>query len=178
MLNSAACVGPFSVNSSLEAGTYLLFVLTAGVAYVFRLRVEWRDVVWVLLACVIAAFAAQIGVASLGSQLGAFLAALVVGLASNLFALVVKRPAAVMQVPGLILLVPGSIGFQSFKELFSSQTVIGVQSAFQMFVTTTALVYGIFVANLLFPSRGIFSRLRYFGHLALTETSLPQAAGF
>jgi uncharacterized membrane protein YjjB (DUF3815 family) len=88
----------------------------------------------------------------LGQQLGAFAAALAVGLASNLFALATGRPAAVMQVPGLIVLVPGSIGLQSFQALFTAQTVVGIQAAFQMFLTAIALVYGIFVANLLLPS--------------------------
>jgi uncharacterized membrane protein YjjB (DUF3815 family) len=59
----------------------------------------------------------------------------------------------VMQVPGLIVLVPGSIGLQSFQALFTAQTVVGIQAAFQMFLTAIALVYGIFVANLLLPSR-------------------------
>ena len=48
---------------------------------------------------------------------------------------------------------PGSIGLQSFQALFTAQTVVGIQAAFQMFLTAIALVYGIFVANLLLPSR-------------------------
>ncbi len=137
----------------LPAWTYLLAALVAGLAYTLWLRVERRDIVWVVLACLIAATAARVGVLLLGAQLGAFAAALVVGLASNLFALATGRPAAVMQVPGLILLVPGSIGLQSFQALFTAQTVVGIQAAFQMFLTAIALVYGIFVANLLLPPR-------------------------
>ena len=137
----------------LPAWTYLLAALVAGLAYTIWLQVERRDIVWVVLACLIAATAARVGVVLLGPQLGAFAAALVVGLASNLFALMSGRPAAVMQVPGLILLVPGSIGLQSFQALFTAQTVVGIQAAFQMFLTAIALVYGIFVANLLLPPR-------------------------
>lgn len=137
--------------NALPAWTYLLAALVAGLAYTLWLRVERRDIVWVVLACLIAATAARVGVLLLGPQLGAFAAALVVGLASNLFAFVTRRPATVMQVPGLILLVPGSIGLRSFQALFTAQTVVGVQTAFQMFLTAIALVYGIFVANLLLP---------------------------
>ena len=138
---------------ALPSWTYLLAALVAGVAYTLWLQVERRDIIWVVLACLIAATAARVGVVLLGPQLGAFAAALVVGLASNLFALLSGRPAAVMQVPGLILLVPGSIGLQSFQALFTAQTVVGIQAGFQMFLTAIALVYGIFVANLLLPSR-------------------------
>lgn len=141
------------VPTTLPAWTYLLAALLAGLAYTLWLQVERRDIVWVVLACVIGATAARAGVLVLGPQLGAFAAALVVGLASNLFALLSGRPAAVMQVPGLIVLVPGSIGLQSFEALFTAQTIVGIQTVFQMFLTAIALVYGIFVANLLLPSR-------------------------
>jgi uncharacterized membrane protein YjjP (DUF1212 family) len=143
----------------LPAWTYVLAALVAGLAYTLRLQVERRDALWVVLACLIAVLAARGGVLVLGAQLGAFAAALVVGLASNLFGMLFKRPAAVMQVPGLIMLVPGSIGFQSFEALFTAQTTVGIQTAFQMFVTAIALVYGIFVANLLLPSRHTLRRL-------------------
>jgi len=147
--------GPVSpaTPEALPAWTYLAAALVAGVAYTLWLQVERRDIVWVVLACLIAALAARAGVMALGQQLGAFAAALAVGLASNLFALATGRPAAVMQVPVLIVLVPGSIGLQSFQALFTAQTVVGIQAAFQMFLTAIALVYGIFVANLLLPSR-------------------------
>lgn len=138
---------------ALPAWTYLLAAFVAGLAYTLWLQVERRDIVWVVLACVIGATAARAGVLLLGPQVGAFAAALAVGLASNLFALLSGRPAAVMQVPGLIVLVPGSIGLQSFEALFTAQTVVGIQTVFQMFLTAVALVYGIFVANLLLPAR-------------------------
>jgi len=146
--------GPVSpaTPDALPAWTYLAAALVAGLAYTLWLQVERRDIVWVVLACLIGALAARAGVMVLGQQLGAFAAALAVGLASNLFALATGRPAAVMQVPGLIVLVPGSIGLQSFQALFTAQTVVGIQAAFQMFLTAIALVYGIFVANLLLPS--------------------------
>jgi len=124
----------------------------AGVAYILRLQVEPRDGFWVVCACLVAVLASRGGVLLLGAPLGAFLAALIVGLVSNLFTILFKRPAVVMQVPGIIMLVPGSIGFQSFQALFSAHTISGIQAAFQMFVTAMALVYGIFVANLVLPS--------------------------
>lgn len=152
---AARLFGPATLVTpqALPAWTYVLAALVAGLAYTLWLRVERRDVAWVVLACLIGATAARVGVLALGPQVGAFAAALVVGLASNLFALLTGRPAAVMQVPGLIVLVPGSIGLQSFQALFTAQTTVGIQAAFQMFLTAIALVYGIFVANLLLPSR-------------------------
>jgi uncharacterized membrane protein YjjP (DUF1212 family) len=145
--------------SPLPPWTYLVAALVAGFAYILRLQVEPRDAVWVVLACVIAVVASRGGALVLGAQLGAFAAALLVGLVSNLFTLIFKRPAAVMQVPGIIMLVPGSIGYKSFEALLTFHTVTGVQTAFQMFVTAMALVYGTFVANLLLPSRHVLRRL-------------------
>jgi uncharacterized membrane protein YjjB (DUF3815 family) len=94
-------------------------------------------------------------------------------MAGHQLTILFKRPAVVMQVPGIIMLVPGSIGFASFEALFTAQTVTGVQTVFQMFVTAMALVYGLFVANLLLPSR---HALRWLVEAATRlETSLVRA---
>jgi uncharacterized membrane protein YjjB (DUF3815 family) len=145
----------------------------AGLSYVLRLQVERRDAVWVICACVIAVLAAKGGALVLGSQLGAFAAALIVGMAGNLLTILFKRPAMVMQVPGIIMLVPGSIGFTSFEALFRANTVTGIETVFQMFVTAMALVYGLFVANLLLPSPHTFRWLLEAANRI--ETSLVRA---
>jgi uncharacterized membrane protein YjjB (DUF3815 family) len=173
---SERLTGPAQIASpmALPAWTYLLAILVAGLAYGIRLQVERRDLGWVVLACFVAALSARAGVIVLGQQIGAFAGALVIGLAGNLFAIVWKRPASVMQVPGIILLVPGSIGFQSFQALFSAHTVTGVQAVFQMFVTAIALVYGVFVANLLLsPRRSLVTigRVGRVAHRALSPRS-------
>jgi uncharacterized membrane protein YjjB (DUF3815 family) len=55
-------------------------------------------------------------------------------------------------VPGVLLLVPGSIGFRSFSLLLEQQVVVGVDAAFTMTMTAISLVAGLLLANILVPT--------------------------
>ena len=72
------------------------------------------------------------GAAAFGPELGAFVGALTVGVASNLYAYLLHRPASVTLVPGILLLVPGAIGFRSLSSLLDREVVTGVETAFTM----------------------------------------------
>jgi len=48
--------------------------------------------------------------------MGVFLGALAVGVGSNLYALWRDRPAQVPLTPGVLILVPGSVGFRSLED--------------------------------------------------------------
>lgn len=133
------------------ADLFALAVSAWGLMVLFRARP--RDYVWIFLAGALALYSGREGVRLLGPELGALQAALAVGLASNLFARFLRRPAAVTQVPGLMLLVPGSVGFRSLAMLLEEDTVIGVQTAFSMLLVATALVTGLLLANALLPPK-------------------------
>lgn len=124
----------------------------AVVGFVWRFRAHARDAPWVALACVLGYLGAWFGGGLLGPQLGAFVGALAVGLASNLFARRLRRSPLVMMVPGIILLVPGSVGFRSFAMLLRHDVVSGIETAFAMVLTATALSTGLLFANLVLPS--------------------------
>jgi uncharacterized membrane protein YjjB (DUF3815 family) len=100
--------------------------------------------------------------------LGAFLGALALGVASNIFSVARNRPALVMQAPGLLILVPGSVGYLSLAALLQSNTLSGVQAAFQMFLIGAALVYGLLFANLITPDRNQLGILGRGSHRALS----------
>jgi uncharacterized membrane protein YjjB (DUF3815 family) len=56
-------------------------------------------------------------------------------------------------VPGILFLVPGSVGFRSFASLLESDVVSGVETAFRMALVAIALVAGLLVANVVVPPR-------------------------
>jgi uncharacterized membrane protein YjjB (DUF3815 family) len=85
--------------------------------------------------------------------LGPFIGALTVGLASKLYAQLLHRPTTVTLAPGILLLVPGSLGFRSIASLLDNQIVPGVEIAVRMILTAMALVAGILIANILLPVR-------------------------
>lgn len=90
-----------------------------------------------------------------GPELGAFLGALVVGCLSNLYARIRNRPALVPLTPGMIILVPGSIGYQSLTAMFDFQTLEGVRLAFSMVMVAMCLVGGLLAAGVLVPAKRI-----------------------
>jgi len=80
-------------------------------------------------------------------EMGAFLGALLVGIGSNLHARKWRRPASLTLIPGILLLVPGSVGFRSLSALMFNDVVSGMQTAFTMGITGVALVAGLLLAN-------------------------------
>jgi uncharacterized membrane protein YjjP (DUF1212 family) len=138
----------------LPADALALAVSAAALTVLFRARPA--DLGWVFAAGALALTGGRAGTALLGPELGALLAALAVGIGSNLFARLARRPAAVMQVPALVLLVPGSIGFRSLSALLERETVTGVQTAFSMLLIAVALVTGLLLANAVVRPRRVF----------------------
>jgi uncharacterized membrane protein YjjB (DUF3815 family) len=125
----------------------------SAVAFSILLRAERRDLGWIVLAGAVAFVATRVGSNLLGAELGVFLGALAVGVGSNLFNRLTLRPAAVALVPGLLTLVPGSVGFRSISALIDSQVVAGVDTAFSMILTAVSLVAGLLTAAAIFPER-------------------------
>jgi uncharacterized membrane protein YjjB (DUF3815 family) len=62
------------------------------------------------------------------------------------------RPTNVVVAPGVLVLVPGSIGFRSIAELMDDRTVAGIDAAFAAILTAVALVAGLLIANVVLPA--------------------------
>ncbi|HEX2348216.1 MAG TPA: threonine/serine exporter family protein [Ktedonobacterales bacterium] len=153
----------------LPAWATLAAVAVSIPAITVILRAPPRDIGWVALGVAIAYGASSLGALALG-PLGAFLGALALGVASNLFAILRNRPALLMQAPGLFILVPGSVGYLGLAALLQSNTLTGVQAAFQMFLIGAALVYGLLFANVISPDRTLGRIIGRAAHRALKPT--------
>jgi uncharacterized membrane protein YjjB (DUF3815 family) len=87
--------------------------------------------------------------------MGAFAGATVIGCGANLYARLRDRPALVALTPGIIVLVPGSIGYRSLTALIDRETIQGVDLAFLMIMIGISLVGGILASNALIPPKRI-----------------------
>jgi uncharacterized membrane protein YjjP (DUF1212 family) len=87
-----------------------------------------------------------------GAESGAFCGALSVGLAGNLYS---RRgvPSPVVMVPGILLLVPGSLGFRGFAALMDAATMQGLEAAVAAVLVAASLVAGLLVAHAVVPER-------------------------
>lgn len=125
----------------------------ASLALMIQFQAHPKQLGWIVLAGVLATFGVRLGAELLGPELGAFFGALLVGLAGNAAARWRRIPASVVQLPGLLLLVPGSIGLRSINALVAHDTVAGIQTAFTVGMVAISLVTGLLVSNVLVPSR-------------------------
>ena len=116
-------------------------------------QAQKRAFPWVLGACVTGYLGTRAGAAWLGPQMGALVGALALGVLGNLYARRFGRPAQVVVVPAVLLLVPGGMGFRGMTSLLDRDTLTGVETVFQMFIVAIAIVAGLLVANALVPPR-------------------------
>lgn len=123
--------------------------LLAPFCFAVLLRAERRDVGWIVLAGALAYVTARFAGRELGEQLGAFLGALVVSAGSNLLARWQRTTAMVTQVPGLLILVPGSIGFRSVTSMLGNETVLGIETAFRVAIVGISLAAGLLAGNVI-----------------------------
>lgn len=131
----------FSYWSFLPAIVFAAFSLQV----LFHARI--KDFPWVLLAVAVAVFSAKFSTQYWGGEVGAFLGALIVASLSNLRARLLNQPAAVTLLPGVILLVPGSVGFRSVASFLQADVLGGISTGFSMFMIATSLAVGLLVAN-------------------------------
>jgi len=129
---------------------YVAVVLAAASSVVI-LRADPRDAPWIVAAGVLGLLAGRFGAAKLGLELGMFVAAFGVAMASAAYERWRSRPAPVVLVPGILLLVPGSIGYLSVSSLMQRNTVAGIDTAFTMVLTAVSLVAGLLIASILAP---------------------------
>jgi len=152
---SAGLFGPPAVvaPATLAAWSLWAALFTIPLAFMVLLRAHPRDTIWIVLASLVGFAGSRLGASLLGPQLGAGLGACAVGLASNAYERSLGRAAIVPLVPGVLLLVPGSIGFRSLALLLEQKIVVGVEEAFTMLLTATSLVAGLLLADILLPAR-------------------------
>lgn len=133
--------------------TVWIALLFAPVAFMILFKAHPRDIGWLILSGIVSFSGARFGVELLGPEFGVCVGALMLGLAGNIFTRLLDRPAVIMLVPGLMMLVPGSIGYGSMARFLEKDVVSGVEAAFQMGFIAVALVTGLLLANTIIPAR-------------------------
>ena len=126
-------------------------VVALGFLIIFQGRPV--DYGWTLAASALAWTAAHLAALVLGPVAGAGIAALVLGAGCNHYARRTRRPGAVLLLPSLMLILPGSLGVRSLTMMMQRQTLEGLQAGFQSLAVTVALMLGLLMANALVSRR-------------------------
>jgi len=141
---------PVTPHTAFEL-VHLLAAVGAGLAFTVTLRAHWRAAPVMCGATLLALGANDVGRALFGPAGGVFVAALAVGVVGGLLGLFLRRSPLVFIVPGVLMLVPGSAGFNSALQLLTGQTVSGVAASFDTFVTAMSIAYGLMVSTVIVP---------------------------
>jgi uncharacterized membrane protein YjjB (DUF3815 family) len=142
---------PVAEPTPLPPWTIWPAVVLVSISFSILLSAARRDFGWVLLACLVGFIASRSAASLLGPELGMFVGAFAVGILASLVARRSDQPSALIEVPGTLVLVPGSIGFRSITALLENQVVSGLETAFRVLLIAMSLVAGLLMANLVMP---------------------------
>lgn len=139
-------------SQAVPARFWMLAALLMAIGMSIDLDARLRDFVWVFAASFVALFISHVlGLTSV-HQVSAFASAFLCGIVANLGARFLRVPQPVMLVPALLVLVPGSLSYESvlfaFQHNISTAFTFGANAAF----AAVQLVAGLLLSQLLFPT--------------------------
>ncbi|MEW6982167.1 threonine/serine exporter ThrE family protein [Colwelliaceae bacterium 6471] len=133
--------------------TAWLAVTILSMCLVILFKARKKDAPWGILSGYVAFGASLMGSYYLGGALGVFTGAFALGLYSNIFSRVMKLPASIVRLQGLVVLVPGSKVYIGLNTAISGQYILNATDVgSQTFIIFMSLVAGLIFSNVAFPS--------------------------
>jgi uncharacterized membrane protein YjjP (DUF1212 family) len=156
-------------NSALPWWVEGVGVIVAPLCFTVLLQADGKEAPWIVLAGAAAYLTSRFAGRALGEELGAFLGALMVSAGSTFIARRRDTTPIVTIVPGLLILVPGSIGLRSVTSFSQQKVVTGVETAFKVALIGVSLAAGVLAGRAL---TGALRRKRRGAHAEeVTRTS-------
>jgi uncharacterized membrane protein YjjP (DUF1212 family) len=152
---ASAMVGATPLPISTPSPSWLLWsmvpvaVVTINILFNAPVR-QWG---WILLTSSLSYGALEATALFMRPDLAVFIGALTLGCASNLYARFKNMPAAIIRMPGLLFLVPGSLSFLSIRAVMEGHAEQASASGGQLILVAISLVMGMVVAGTLIPPR-------------------------
>jgi uncharacterized membrane protein YjjB (DUF3815 family) len=119
----------------------------SSISVAIVVQAQVRAFGWIVAGCVVGYLGTRLGTLWLDSQLGVLVGAFALGVLSNVYARLLDRPAQVVSVPAMLLLVPGGMGFRGMASLLDRDTLTGVDTLFAMLIVAMAIAAGLLVAT-------------------------------
>ncbi|MGE3632219.1 MAG: threonine/serine exporter ThrE family protein [Sandaracinaceae bacterium] len=138
---------------SLPEWTLLVAPVVSALGFGVLLKARPSPALPVLASGFLALLGSRVGGQLLGAELGAFVGAFLVAAAAHLYARRSGQPVTLMLVPGILFMVPGSVGFLSLSSLIEQDVQNAVITAFRMCLIAMALAAGLLAASAAIPSR-------------------------
>jgi uncharacterized membrane protein YjjB (DUF3815 family) len=114
-----------------------------------------RDFSWVFASSFVALFTAHVLAGTSAHAVSAFLAAFICGLVANTGARFLRVPQAIMLVPALIVLVPGSLSYESVLFAFQHNIDSALILAANTIVAAIQIVAGLLLSQIVLPASAL-----------------------
>ncbi|HEY8683876.1 MAG TPA: threonine/serine exporter family protein, partial [Rhodanobacter sp.] len=141
----------------LPGWTELPALVIGAFGFAILFRAARKDWLVVMGAVIVGYLATHWGGAISGSlpaaPFGVFLGGFLLSALANFYARYAHRPGAVIREPGIILLVPGSVGFRSMSFLLERDTSLGMDTGLLLVTLLVSLVAGLLFGDLLISPR-------------------------
>lgn len=138
---------------ALPAWSEWVAVPLAALSFAITFRSPLRHYATVMAAVILGYVCTRVGGAYVSAGFGVFLGGLLLGASSNIFARFFHRPGALIREPGIILLVPGSVGFRTLSFVFERDVMLGLDTGITLLTLLIALVAGLLFGDMLVPPR-------------------------
>ncbi len=151
-------VAPVPPPSQLPAGVELLAAICAAASFAVLFRTATRDVPLVMASALLGYIITRVvgnssGLGSGAFAAGVFFASLAMAALANLYGRIFGRPGALVRVPGIMLLVPGSVGFRALRSVMERDYALGFDTLVAVLSALLALTAGLLFGALLIPPR-------------------------
>lgn len=138
--------------AALSPVFWYLAIATAPASFAILFKAHGRDFLPITASCLTGFTVTQLAAGWVVPLVSGAVGAFTVGLIGSLFARLTGRSSSTLAVPGLIFLVPGSVGFRSIQMLLLNDVESAVRGAFEMFMVAISLVSGLLVAYSIVPA--------------------------
>lgn len=128
-------------------------LLAAAFSFAVLFSARKKDFHIAMLAAIVSYIISRIGVAVGGLEFGVLLASMSIAVLANLYGRVFKQTGALIRVPGIILLVPGTLGYHGATALFLDGGASLTDTTLLALRLLISLVGGLLFGNTLLPPR-------------------------
>jgi uncharacterized membrane protein YjjB (DUF3815 family) len=151
-------VAPVPPPSELPRVIEVIAAFCAAGSFAVLFRTATRDVPLVMSSALLGYVITRVtgssdGLGSGAFAAGVFFASLAMAALANLYGRVFGRPGALVRVPGIMLLVPGSVGFRALRSVMERDYALGFDTLVAVLSALLALTAGLLFGALLIPPR-------------------------
>lgn len=145
--------------STPPAVVEVIAAIVAAFSFAILFRAQRRDVPLVMASAMLGYALTRVGgfwfVTGQGptSAGGVFFSSLVMAALANVYGRAAGRPGSLVRLPGIMLMVPGSVGFRGLASLMERDYTLGVDTGVAVLSALVALMAGLLFGSVLVPPR-------------------------